>query len=397
MFRPGLIVPPKLQRDISRDRRVTWLELFFDLIYVVAIGRVSVALEQGHDWAAVAKTAVIFVAVWWAWVGQTFYLARFDSDDLIHRIVTMIQMFAVAAMAIAIPHAVAEGSSTFVIAYCCVRLVLILEYFRAAYHIPESRPLALHYGLGFTLAAGIWLASLAFEPSIRCLVWIVALFVDYGTPLTARGIAQRFPPHLTHLPERFGLFTLIVIGESVAGVVLGLQSGGLSSTAILCGALAWIGAFSIWWCYFDGIRGAEARGMGNRLEARQFQRWMYYHLPLTFGIVVAAVEVNRGVAMTDGASFTLLEGWVFVAGSWIAMTAMNLISRTDPLYLCDDSIKKYLIPHNVVCAIAPFAGLLTPFLPAYGLIGVVTLLWLAHVVLTLRVRPGGEEGPEIAG
>ena len=131
--------------------------------------------------------------------------------------------------------------------------------------------------------------------------------------------------------------------------------------------------------------------MSSRLEAKQFRRWMYWHLPLTFGIVVAAVEVHRGIAMVDGAPFPVVEGWLFVLGSFMAMTAMNLISRTDPSYLCSDAIKKYLIPHDVVCAIAPFAGFLAPFVPAYATIGVVTLLWIAHVVLTLRVRPEGSE------
>jgi len=390
MFRPGLVVPPTLQRDVKSERRVTWLELFFDLIYVVTIAQVAKTMEHGHDWAAFAKAGIVFIAVWWAWVGQTFYLARFDSDDLVHKLVTMIQMFAVAAMAIAIPHAIETTSSTFVIAYCCVRGLLVLEYLRAAWYIPHARPLALWYAGGFALAIVVWLTSLAFPPEPRIYIWIAALLVDYGTPLSAGRITLRFPPNVTHLPERFGLFTLIVIGETVASVVLGLESGGLSATAIVCASLGWIIAFSLWWCYFDGIRGAKARSMTVK-SAPQFRRWMYLHLPLTFGIIATAVEVRAGIGMTDGTPFSSLEGWIIAIGATISMTAMNLITRTDPSYFCGGELRRFLIPHNIVCGIAPFVGFLAPLVPAYATIAAVTLLWVAHVILALRVWPDEEQ------
>jgi len=103
--------------------------------------------------------AGLFVPVWWAWVGGTFYNNRFDSDDTLHRILTLAQVLGVAVLAASIHNAIGSGSATFALGYAVVRLVLVLEYLRAGAHVEAARPLIRQYATGFTVALAIWVAS----------------------------------------------------------------------------------------------------------------------------------------------------------------------------------------------------------------------------------------------
>src|SRR5262245_18342309 len=138
-------------------RKVTWLELFFDLIFVAAVAQVAEPLRHDYSLAEVVRLTPLFVLIWWAWAGHTFFSTRFDTDDAVQRGLTFVQIFAVAAMAANAKDALDSRSSAgLAAAYAVVRLVLVAQYARA-HHVENARGLTLRYIAGHGTAAALWL------------------------------------------------------------------------------------------------------------------------------------------------------------------------------------------------------------------------------------------------
>src|SRR5712691_13352558 len=154
-----LIAPLRVRSTGEVNRKVTWLELFFDLIFVAAVAQVAEPLRADYAVAGLIRFALLFVLIWWAWIGHTVFSTRFDTDDVIQRGLTLVQMFAVAAMAANAKDALDSRSSAgFAAAYAAVRFILVAQYFRAR-HVPDAQPLATRYLVGHGSAAVLWLRS----------------------------------------------------------------------------------------------------------------------------------------------------------------------------------------------------------------------------------------------
>src|SRR4051812_34558617 len=207
----------------THDRKVTWLELFFDLVFAGAVAQVASPLREDYSEAGLLRFALLFVLIWWAWIGHAVFSTRFDSDDAVQRGATLLQMFGVAVMAANARDALDSRSSAgFAAAYAVQRMILVFQYFRAR-HIVDARPLTTSYVLGHGVAALMWLVSSLVPAPLRYGVWGVAFAVDLGTPWAALRHSVAVPPDAAHLPERFGLFTLILLGESVIAVMHGIE------------------------------------------------------------------------------------------------------------------------------------------------------------------------------
>jgi low temperature requirement protein LtrA len=170
-----------------------------------------------------------------------------------------------------------RSSAGFGAAYVAMRLVLVIQYLRAR-QLPQSRQLTSSYALGFGLAATLWVIFALIVPPWRYWMWIVALAIDLGTPFLAMRHSEKIPPDPAHLPERFGLFTIILLGESVVAVMHGMEtqeywnvSAALSAFQGMCIA------FCYWWWYFDGATGAAERPIRSRRELLLFHLWSYVH------------------------------------------------------------------------------------------------------------------------
>src|SRR5438445_9603593 len=158
------IVPPRLLTVAEAgERHATWLELFFDLVFVVAITELSHELVLNHSAAGFLRFAALFVPVYVAWQGYMAYATRFDTDDLLFRLAYFAAMLAIAATAVLIGD-VAHGrhSAAFAVSYVALRAIMLLLYWRAWLAVPQARVLIRFYGLGYAGGAALWLASLAF-------------------------------------------------------------------------------------------------------------------------------------------------------------------------------------------------------------------------------------------
>jgi len=390
MIRKGLVRPPRLRTEAGedRERHATWLELLYDLIFVAAISQLAGGLNKDYSPAGLFNFSILFIPVWWAWVGHTFYLTRFDSDDVGHRLITMVQILAVASLVVHVPDALGKSSTGFALSYAAVRFILVAEYFRAARHIPSVRPLINRYIIGFGTAAALWIVSTLLPVPGRFFIWYVAIAIDFLAPLTAGQLHVKFPPHLMHLPERFGLFTIIVIGEAMVGVVTGIKLDRLTPTVTASGVMGLVIAFTLWWSYFEGVRGAGVRTLTSRGHVRAYQQWLYSHLPLTMCIASMAVGIKRVMGLAPNQIMPDQEALILCASAGVCMLSLNTIFLSSYPGRPPDQAMRFALPHYALAFLAAAAGTLGSVLPGIAVLGILTALSTLQILHSLRYMPG---------
>jgi low temperature requirement protein LtrA len=311
------------------ERKATWLELFFDLIFVAAVAQVAEPLREHYTLGELARFTPLFLLIWWAWTGRALFSTRFDTDDGVQRALTILEMFAVAVMAANARDSLASRSSAgFAAAYAGVRVILLVHYLRAS-RMREARGLTMAHLAGHGAAALLWLMSSLLPVDARLVIWLVAFVIDLATPWAAVDHTVRVPPHPMHLPERFGLFTLILLGESVVAVMKGIESQETWSIQAAGSALAGLGAlFGVWWWYFHRARAADARVVRTRGDAVRLQLWTYAHCPLYLAIVVVGVGIQRVVTMATHEPMPASDLTMWMAGTGLLVAAMWTIWAT---------------------------------------------------------------------
>jgi low temperature requirement protein LtrA len=379
----NLVQAPRLWPAHTRDqRRVTWIELFFDLIFVAAVAQVGIPLASDYSWSGLLRYAFLFVLIWWAWSGHTLFVTRFDSDDLFQRVLVLIQCFLAAVMAANAKDGLDSRSSAgFGAAYAGIRIILVIQYLRAQ-RIHETSALARRYAAGFGIAAFVWVASALVDAPIRYVLWTTALCIDFVTPWLAEVHAVNAPPDSGHFPERFGLFTIILLGEFVAAVMRGIASQeywtfSAASTAFTGMAFA----FTVRWWYFDRARGASERHIRTPRQARLFRVWEYAHLPAFLGIAVAGVGFQRAISLPSGAHLNLSDGWILCSAVALIMAAVATIGGTSSSAHVH---RRHLLPQY---AIALGVALLGAHAASMHRVIVVALLLAACVAQALLSRP----------
>ena len=311
---PSPATPARHGAAVDAERKVTWLELFFDLVFVAAVAQVAEPLREHYTLAELTRFAPLFLLVWWAWTGRAVFSTRFESDDVVQRALTMVEIFAVAVMAANARESLASRSSAgFAAAYAAVRLILLIHYWRGAGN--DARPLTVIYRAGHGVAAGLWLLSAVVPLELRMMLWAVAMAIDLGTPWLTVDRTVHLPPHPSHLPERFGLFTLILLGESVVAVMKGIESQETWSPLAASAAFSGVAVlFGIWWWYFEGLDAAAARTVRSRLDAVRLHVWTYAHFPLYLGVVIVGVGIRRVVTHATHEPLPTEDVWMWVTG-----------------------------------------------------------------------------------
>jgi low temperature requirement protein LtrA len=307
-------------------RKVTWLELFFDLIFVAAVSQVAEPLRHDYSVREVARLAPLLVLIWWAWSGHTLFSTRFGTDDGAQRGLTFLQIFAVAAMAANAKDALDSRSSAgFAAAYAAVRFILVAQYIRAR-HAAHARDLTIRYVAGHGTAAALWLSSALVPAPERYWIWTAAFAIDLGTPWLALPHAVKIPPDASHLPERFGVFTLILLGESVVAVMQGMESQENWPPSAAVAAILGMGIpFLICWWYFHVA--AREQPLRTRRDAIRFHLWTFSHLPLYLGIVVLGVGIQRTVTAASHYAVSPPERVLAAAAAATVVIAMMAIGK----------------------------------------------------------------------
>lgn len=376
--------PPRLRSgDGTEERHATWLELFYDLVFVAAIAQLANNLNRDVSLAGFLHFVILFVPVWWSWIGATFYATRFDTDDLGYRLLTILEIFAVAALAVNAPNGLGKTSAGFALSYATVRVVLVIKYLRAIQYVPVARPLSTRFALAFALAAAIWMVSTFITIPLRFGLWALGLMVDFGIPMSAGRLHAQLPPHISHLSERFGLFTLIVLGESVAAVVNGVAG---QQWSVLSAVMAMLGlsiAFSMWWVYFDNPNGSVIRALRAAGQVGIYQTWLYMHLPLAIGLTATGVGVKRIVSSEPGVTMSQAERWLVCGAVALCLLTLEVIHWTTKSSETGLHRKAGIVPRLGATAFVLVLAVAGEDLSSVVLIALVTTACAVQVVLDL--------------
>jgi low temperature requirement protein LtrA len=329
--------PPQLrvgEGTTESSRRATWLELFFDLVFVVAIAQLANNLHKDPSMTGFLGFVMLFIPVWWAWIGATFYANRFDVDDVGNRVLTGVQMLAVSALAVNIHDGLGESSIGFALAYVVIRVMLIFQYLRVAQSIPQARQMATWYGFGFAIAASLWFISTFVPLPFRLVFWMLGIIIDFITPLSAAHLQTKLLPDFEHLPERFGLFVIIVLGEAIVAVVNGVAQTEWQFMSVTFAVLGFAIAFSLWWIYFENVGGTALQTAGVTKKVRTLNVWLYGHLPLVIGIAAAGVGVKHVIMSDPMAGLEDSDRWLLCGSMALCLTALAILHRTGVIFQC---------------------------------------------------------------
>ncbi|WIX78657.1 low temperature requirement protein A [Amycolatopsis carbonis] len=252
---------PMRSRDSGENHRVsTPLELLFDLCFVVAVGAASADLHhelvEGHIGHGILSYAMVFFAIWWGWLNFSWFASAFDTDDVPYRLATLVQIAGGLTVAAGVDRAFNGDFRVVMVGYVLMRLAMVTQWLRAAKSDPERRTTALWYAGGITFVQALWVADalIGFPQATAAILFAVLVVCELAVPSIAesRG-GTSWHPH--HIAERYGLFTLIVLGEVVlsatTAVKEGVSEGEHVGTLIGLAAAGLVLVFSMWWLYFD--------------------------------------------------------------------------------------------------------------------------------------------------
>lgn len=251
--------PPAPRHSVAEDGRVTWLELFFDLVYVAALIQLGDRLAGDITWSGFGAFAGAFVLLWWTWTGTTAFTNRFAVDDITHRLLTFAQMFAVGNLAVIAATTPDNWRTWLVISYIGARLPLLAMYLRAVRSNPQGRPIALLFARAFGASLLLWLGSLAVPGDARFVVWGAALLFEFAAPAVSLRRPSDVPIHDEHFQERYALFTIIVLGESFVKTLSEVSKIGISLETQVFGGLGFCALIAVWWTYFDDVADAHIK------------------------------------------------------------------------------------------------------------------------------------------
>jgi low temperature requirement protein LtrA len=330
-------------------------------------------------------TGGLFTVVWWSWMSSTLYANRFDHDDVLFRILKLAGMLAVVGMAASVAEATGTHATAFVLSYVAIRVLLLVQYARAYRHVEAARGGIRIYLWGTGAGAALWLSSLAVDGPARYGLWALGLLVDAAAPLLVTASRSQVPLHLEHLPDRFSLFIILVLGESVAAVAHGVHDASWALGSVLAGAVCFVVAVALWWSYFD-LAGAGAKHLleeaGGTSSTVSHDVYVYGQLPLCLALVAvgAGIEgmVVEGFAEVGDGLRSLLAGGVALYLVTVGATnaAMARRSRSGWWWAALASV------------VAVGDAVLD--VPALGVVAVLAVLLVAVVVTGLEQQARGE-------
>jgi low temperature requirement protein LtrA len=373
-------------RDPAEAHRAsTPLELLFDLCFVVAIAQAAAQLAHGieeqHAVAAVVGFAMVFFAIWWAWMNFTWFASAYDVDDVPYRVLTLVQMAGALILAAGVPAALNDYDFTAVtIGYAVMRVPMVVQWLRVAREHSAGRRTALRYALGITVVQTLWLLRLLLPHPLDYAGVGVLVLAELAVP----PWAERPRPtawHPEHIVERYGLLTLIVLGEVILAATVAFQGGlaeGVSGELIELAVGGLLLMFGIWWIYFLGGE-EEAFRSGRTAWA-----WGYAHYPV-FGSIAAlgaglevAVQVGEHAAHVE----PLAAGFAVAVPAALCLVLGLLVRRLVwprgtlvPVLVVGGAVLLLLCP-----LLAPVAGI-GPAVLAMGVVqaaAVAGFLWARH-------------------
>src|SRR5690349_9241242 len=283
------------------EQRVKPLELFFDLVFVLSFTQVTLKMAHDPGWANLGEGLLILAAVWWAWAAYGWLTNSINPDENLNRIAMFAAMGGMLVVSLAIPQAFGDRGVLFGCAYFFVRAVQLVLYVRNTPGAAENGDLQaiLKLAPGFLLGSALLIAAGLLDGGARASVWIIAILVDWSTPLLFG--TEEFHLDPGHFAERHGLIVLIALGESV--LAIGAASGiTLTAGQVFAALFGIVVVAALWWAYFDVVAIVAERRLTEAPAGEQAplarDAYSYLHFPLIAGIVLLALGLKETLAAT---------------------------------------------------------------------------------------------------
>src|SRR5215469_5967865 len=289
---PVRLSPPPLRTASGHDReerRASWLELFFDLAFAGAVGQLAGALQDHPSLGNLTRFLMLFTPIWWLWVQLSFYADRHESEDAALRTAFLTAILLCVALAASAPRALSGDTTGFVVAFTLVRGLQLALYARARRHLPATRALYTRYLIFFGTGGALWLSSLAADGALRYAIWVAALLTDAVGALAMLTPSRRVPVNPWHLADRFQIFVLIVLAQSVARLISAAadQPWSVPLAVVLAAALLTLAA--VWWAWLSTAD-------RDALDSPQaIARFTAVNLPIVVGIAAASAGLHLAI------------------------------------------------------------------------------------------------------
>jgi low temperature requirement protein LtrA len=387
-----------LHREAGLEQRTTTLELFYDLVFVFAITQVANLLLEHLTWEGVGQAALVLLVVWWSWNYTTWVTNELDPGSIVVRLLLIALMLASLVMAIAIPEAFGDKSLLFAASYVAIQIGRhSFLTFAAADRGTIERRRAGRILTWFVAAGALWIAGALAEGSTRTALWLGALALDYGAPLVTFWLPGR--PRLRpeawevgteHFAERFQLFIIIALGESI--VVTGATTAELELTTARVAAfgLAFLSTAALWWLYFDLVATIAERRLAQSENRTILARdaYTYLHVLIVAGILLTAVG-NELVIAHPTEQLPDAELAAVVCGP-----ALYLLAHVALRLRMAGTIGGRRLTGALACLAVGSIGTFAPALVVGGLLfGVLVAVIVAEQVAAARRRHRGEPSP----
>ena len=384
--------PPRPHGDAPRERTVGPLELFYDLAVVVLVAQAAHRLAGHLTWPGLGEFAVVFTLVWIAWANGSLHHDLHGHEDARARSTFLLQILVLAAMGAFIPQAGGARGAAFAVAAAVLFAILaVLWLLVARGDSPEYRRPSRQFVAGTAACAALLAGSALLPGAARLVAWglIDAAYLAGATAvILASTPAQAAWLIISDsLTERFGAFIIIVLGETLTGVVTGLSGEPVSGMALAVGLVAVVVAFGAWWTYFD-----FAGGRRPRPERRASLRWVLGHLPLTAAVAAMGAAMVSLVDHAHDGRTPAATAWVLCAGAAVVLGATMLLAGSLPAWHRDRGLYRPLARTCAAVAVACLAvGAARPA-PLFLGIALVLLLSIPWGLAVAR-RLADEDAP----
>ncbi|MFJ8134149.1 low temperature requirement protein A [Streptomyces hydrogenans] len=372
-LRRWLFRPPRRHGEVDTDRSVSFLELFYDLVYVVLVGQAAHTLAADLTWRGTATFAVLFGLIWIAWLNGTLFYELHGREDGHTRTLIFVQMLLLALMAVYVGHADGDDGRTLAVLYAMLLALLSYQWY-SVYRLdpPELRATPRRYLM--VMIGGIVLiaASVPLSAGVRIIVWAVFIVAWCGVQYAVSISWRRTPSYgvvTDAMVERFGLLIIIVLGEVVIGVVDGLADTERSILVTTTGLLGLAIGFGFWWNYADLVSRRMPRETGRSLAT-----WIFTHLPMTMAVAAAGAGMVGLVEHAADHRTPVAVSWLM--GGSVAAMLVTLVVLLPTLADYDRFSSAYR-PVQAALVLAAGAALLAAWArPAPWLLALILLLLL---------------------
>jgi low temperature requirement protein LtrA len=389
---------PSLRRAAGVEQRATTLELFYDLVFVFAVTQVSHLLLGHLTWEGAGRAALVLLVVWWSWNYTTWVTNELDPSSTIVRLLLIALMLASLLMAIAIPQAFGAKALLFAASYVAIQVGRhTFLTFVAADRGTIERERAARILTWFVAAGVLWIAGALADGAARTVLWLVALALDYAAPLATFWVPgrPRLRPEVwevvtAHFAERFQLFIIIALGESI--VITGATTAELHLTTarVIAFGLAFLSTASLWWLYFNLVATIAERRLAQAEHRTVLARdaYTYLHVAIVAGILLSAVGDELVIAHPTE-ELPSAELTAVVCGP-----ALYLLAHVALRLRMTHGISTRRLAGAIACLAVGAIGTFAPALVVAALlVGVLVAVIVADQVAAARRRRRGEPSP----